>query len=173
MESESDGRREPRTLLPDLLLGRMAASDMLIELVRVLHTTDEPDPGLCSEVGCGDLEGLLRDHETELWPAVENLARTDLRFRRALASVWAYDSAQFDRRSALLADLGEVREVVVRFTVEPEDFSADPQLSWRAFEAEGIVTNRRLSETLRSVAEWLDRKPPDAWAGSDESRPSL
>lgn len=156
-------------MLPDLILGRMAPPDMLAELVRVLYSTDEPDPDLCSEVGCGDLESLLRDHETSLWPEVERLARTDVRFRRALSSVWAYDSPEFDnRRDALLAELGEHREITVRFTVEPDDFSADPPLSWRALEAEGSVTNRRLAETLRSVAEWLDKAPPEAQAGSHD-----
>jgi len=155
-------------MLPDLILGRMAPPDMLAALVRVLHSTDQPDADLCSQVGCGDLESLLRDHETALWPEVERLARTDLRFRRALSSVWAYDSPQFAHREALLAELGEHCEVAVRFTVQPDDFSTDPPLSWRSFEAEGNVTNRRLAETLRSLAEWLDKAPPEAHAGSHD-----
>lgn len=159
--------REPRTpsILPHIYLDRMTPAEALAHLVEVLHTTDDPDPDLCLEVGCGDLESVLRDHESELWDEVERLARNDVRFRRALSSVWAYDSPEVERRTALLAELGEQREITVRFTVEPADFSADPRLSWRAFECGGGITNRRLAEALRRVAEWLDRQPPDADAG--------
>jgi hypothetical protein len=72
-------------MLMDLILGRVTPADMLAELTKVLNSTDEPDPDLCTEVGCGDLESLLRDHESALWPEVERLARTDARFRRALS----------------------------------------------------------------------------------------
>ena len=154
------------SLLPDLILNRISPNEALAHLVEVLHATDEPDPDLCLEVGCGDLESVLANHETELWDEIERLARTDPRFRRALSSVWAYDSAQFNRREALLAELGEHREITVRFTVTPDDFAPDPALSWRAFEAEGGITNRRLAEMLRRLAEWLDRQPPDSDAGS-------
>jgi hypothetical protein len=149
-------------MLPDLILGRVAPVDALADLVKMLYSSDDPDPGLCSEIGCGDLESLLCDNETELWPHIERLARTDIRFRRALSSVWAYDSPEFERREALLAELGEHREITVRFTVEPQDFSPDPPLSWRAFDSAGDISKRRLAETLRRVADWLDDQDPDA-----------
>jgi hypothetical protein len=148
-------------MLPDLILGRTAPSDMLAELVKVLYSTDEPDPDLCSEVGCGDLESLLRDHETALWPEVERLARTDIRFRRALASVWAYESPEFERRSALLAELGESHSVTVRFVVAPNDFAAMPRVSWRAVEVEGDPRGRQLGRLLREIADWYEREPLD------------
>ena len=147
--------------LADLSLGRADPNQLLVRLVERLHETPEPDPDLCSQIGVGNLESLLRDNESALWPEVERLARADIRFRRALAAVWAYDSPEFDRRVALLAELGETQEITVRFTVEPDDFSEDPELSWRAFESEGRISNRRLAETLRHVAEWLDRQSPD------------
>jgi hypothetical protein len=67
---------------------------------------------------------------------------------------------------AVLAELGEHREITVRFTVEPDDFSADPPLSWRAVEIEGRITNQRLAETLRGLADWLERQTPDVDAGA-------
>lgn len=85
----------------------MNPSDLLRELIDRLNATDEPDDDLILEVGVGDLENLLRHHEVELWPEIERAARSDQRFRRALCSVWAYDSPQFESREALLAELGE------------------------------------------------------------------
>jgi hypothetical protein len=165
-EGRAAGQWEPGAILPDMTLGRASPADLLARLVGALNESEQPDQWLCSEIGGGDLESLLRDNETELWPAVERLARTDVRFRRALSSVWAYDSPEFERREALLAELGEQREITVRFTVAPEDFSTDPALSWRAFEADGNITNRRLAGVLRELADWLDRRVPEADAGS-------
>ena len=130
--------------------------EALEELVAELHSTPEPDIDLVTDVGCGDLENLLRDHEVELWPRIEALARVDVRFRRALASVWAYESPALDRRTALLAELGEMTEVTVGFTVEPDDFSDDPPLSWRAYSSDATVPKPRLAAVLRSIATWLD-----------------
>ena len=163
-QDETPDKTSPRrSLLPDLILDRIEPADMLEELRDVLYSTDEPDSDLCRDVGCGDLESLLSEHETALWPEIERLARSDVRFRRALSSVWAYDSPEFERRAALLAELGEGREI----TVMPDDFSADPVLSWRAFEAEGSITNRRLAETLRALAKWLEGQDPNADASGD------
>lgn len=166
-EDQAQRERPERPIVLNLWLGRTSPTEALAEIVAVLHSTVDADPDLCAEVGCGDLEEVLRDNETALWAEVERLARTDARFRRALSSVWAYDSPEFERRTALLAELGEHREITVRFTVEPDDFSHDPPLSWRAFEAEGSITNRRLAEALRGVADWLDGQEPDAEAGAD------
>jgi hypothetical protein len=63
-----------------------------------------------SRLGVGPRESLFHHgHEEELRPQIEDLARRDERFRRALASAWAYDSAMFERREALLAELGSIR----------------------------------------------------------------
>jgi len=153
--------------LADRILGHATPAELLARLVERLHEPTEPDPELCMDIGAGNLESLLRHHEAELWPEIERLARTDIRFRRALSGVWAYDSPQFEQRVALLAELGEAREITVRFTVEPDDFSADPKLSWRAFESEGAISRRRLAEVLRQVADWL----PSSQEDPDSERP--
>lgn len=133
--------------------------DLLRDLVHRLDSTPQPDPELCRDVGSGDLESLLMVHEEELWPDVEQTARSNPRFRRALSSVWAYDSPKFNQRSALLEELGEYREVMIRFTVAPEDFGPDPPLSWRALDAPGDVSGHRLAAILRLIADHLDQPP--------------
>jgi len=156
-QHQRDSADSERFLI-DLFLQRASPRQLLGRLVERLHETPEPDPERCLDVGCGDLETLLRDHETELWPEVEGLARSDIRFRRALAAVWAYDSERYEARTALLDELGERREITVRFTVAPEDFSSDPELSWRAFDSEGSISKDRLAEVLRRLADWLDQR---------------
>ena len=89
------------------IAGITDVGDALDEIVALLHSTEDPDPELMLDVGCGVLESLLFEHEEELWPKIERLARDDVRFREALAAVWAYDSPAFERREALLAELGE------------------------------------------------------------------
>jgi hypothetical protein len=62
--------------------------EALTEIVSILNSTAAPDFDLIAEVGVGPLESLfLQGHEDALWPRVEQLAREDERFRRALASV--------------------------------------------------------------------------------------
>lgn len=59
-------------------------------------------------MGVGPLESLLHQgHGELLWPELERLARADPLFRRARRSTWAYDSPEYDRREALLAELPE------------------------------------------------------------------
>lgn len=59
-------------------------------------------------IGVGPLEDLLgRGGEDLLWPRIEALARSDLKFRRALASCWAYSSPRYEDRYRLLDELGE------------------------------------------------------------------
>ena len=120
----------------------------------------EPDPELILEVGCGDLETLLRDDEERLWSDVERSARSDVRFRRALAAVWAYDSPMYERRMALLLELRERVEVGVRFVVYPETFDVESQLGWRAIEVEGPIAPRRLAPLLRQIADWAEQEHP-------------
>ena len=146
------------TFLFEMSVAKRKPQKLLAGLVKVLHSTPEPDPELCLEVGSGSLEALLAKHERKLWPEIEGLARTDVRFRRALSAVWAYDSPEYKRRTALLAELGESRRIKVSFTVEPDDFSSDPPLSWRAFDSKGTISNQRLAEVLRRIADWLDRQ---------------
>ena len=57
-------------------------------------------------IGVGPLEVLFHQgHEDRLWPEIERLARSEPRFRRALASTWAYESSRYDDRQALLSEL--------------------------------------------------------------------
>ncbi|HUQ63085.1 MAG TPA: hypothetical protein VM121_04985 [Acidimicrobiales bacterium] len=132
-------------------------AEFLERIVAVINSTPEPDEELVGWVGCGDLENLVRDHGVELWEQIERLARSDARFRRALRSVWAYDSPEYERRSALLGELGEFRTTWIRFVVEPTDLSDKPGLSWRAIELEGSVSKQQLAPLLRSIAEWFER----------------
>jgi hypothetical protein len=132
--------------------------ERLGELVELLHAADEPDFDLIGEVGCGELENLVRAHGEQLWPVLERLARADPIFRRALRSVWAYDSPEFERRDKLLRELGEHWPVTVRFEVEPQDFEAEPLVSWRAVEVDGAPPAGQLGRVLREVADWYERE---------------
>lgn len=90
-------------------------------------------------------------------------------FRRALRSVWAYDSPMEDARDALLGELGEWRTTWVRFVVEPKLLGQPDPLSWRAIELEGSVTPKQLAPLLRSMADWAEQQPdPDDPAGADD-----
>src|SRR4051812_22230808 len=119
----------------ELYLGRKAPRELLDEIVGRLAASATPSMDVCMDIGTGDLENLLRQHESELWPEIEQLARDNDRFRRALACAWAYDSPMFERRERLLQDLGESWPVTVRFMVDTEDFGDPPKLSWRARES--------------------------------------
>lgn len=134
------------------------ADEFLESLVQKLHSTSDPEPDLIAEVGCGDLENLIREDGETLWPRIEQLARTDERFRRALSSVWAYDSPEYERRTTLLRELGETRLVRVSFVVEPEDFTPVPRVGWRAVKIEGEPPGRQLGRLLREVADWYERE---------------
>ena len=139
------------------LLGKMVAPEAALdELVSVLHSTTEPDPELIMDVGCGVLESLLFTHEEELWPTLERLAREDVRFRRALAAVWAYGSPAYERRHALLQELGEFWTVTVEFVVELDDFAQPPAVGHRAVHIDGEVPGGQLPRVLRSIAQWLE-----------------
>ena len=136
--------------------GRSTPVQVLDELVAVLHSTAEPDPQLIGQVGLGPLESLLLQHEEELWPSLERLARNDERFRRALAAVWAYDSPAFDRREVLLKELGEFQDVTVTFVVQREDFGQPPLVSHRAVNIEGEIPGGQLPRILREIADRLE-----------------
>src|SRR5437660_8833390 len=73
--------------LADLFLEGDDPAALLARLVARLHETVEPDPVLCGDIGAGNLESLLARHESALWPEIDRLARSDVRFRRALRSV--------------------------------------------------------------------------------------
>lgn len=145
----------------DMVLGRVSPDDALTRIVDALHASAEPDEELIGEQGAGPLESLLREHERELWPHVERLARDDIRFRRALAYAWAYDSSCFERRHALLEELGEFRTTWIRFVVQRSGLGDGEELSWRAVELEGGVDNARLAGLLRGIADWLERERPN------------
>jgi hypothetical protein len=90
-----------QAILADDRAGTLAA------IVQEIHSHGD-DADFVSMMGVGPLESLFHQgHGEALWPEVERLARTDPLFRRALRSVWAYDSPEFDRREALLAELPE------------------------------------------------------------------
>lgn len=130
--------------------------------VARLRASTDPDAAAL-ELGCGELEGLLDDHEAELWPEIERLARTDPVFRRALQCAWAYDSPMFDQREKLLEEVGEWRPTWVRFVAYPTRLGHETPLAWRAIELEGSVRPKDLAPLLRSMADWAERQedPPE------------
>ncbi|MCU1451989.1 MAG: hypothetical protein JWN46_135 [Acidimicrobiales bacterium] len=80
--------------------------DYIVGMLGDCHLVD--DANRIDRLGAGPLETLmLFGHEDELWDRIEHLARTDPKFRRALASVWGYRSPRFDDRARLLEELGE------------------------------------------------------------------
>jgi hypothetical protein len=138
----------------------MASGDGALDaIVVLLHSTEAPDAELILQVGCGVLESLLFEHEEELWPQIERLARSDIRFRRALACVWAYDSPAYQRRESLLAELGERQTVTLSFIVEPADgdFAESPSLEYRALEIDARPPVRELPRMLREIADKYQR----------------
>lgn len=139
----------------------MSAAEQLREIVDQLNSSPEPNVELINEIGCGPLENLIRAHGVTLWPDVERLARSDPRFRRALSSVWAYDSPEYERRTQLLTELGEAQTVRVSFITEPDDFTPVPRVSWRAVEIERDPPGRQLGRLLREIADWYERAPLD------------
>ena len=135
----------------------MGPAEELAELVAELNATDEPDFAVISEISVGRLENLIRAHGEELWPSIELLARSDRRFRRALTFVWAYDSAEFDRREALLEELGEFWTETVSFIASRDGFDGQGEVSWRAFDRKGQLSPSELAAVLRRLADWLEQ----------------
>ena len=81
----------------------------LDHVVWMLQATPESDAERINAIGCGPLETLFhKGYEDRLWQSIERLAREDVRFRRALASAWAYQSPRYADRRALLEQLGEL-----------------------------------------------------------------
>ena len=146
-----------RNRLLDILRGESTPDEILDSIVADLNAPDEPDAALCLRLGAGDLETLIRHHGEELWPRVERLAREDPRFRMALSGVWAYESAEYERRTALLEELGHFWTVTVSFVVEREDFSDPPLMDWRAVDIDGDAQVAELPRILREIADWYER----------------
>ena len=139
-------------------LGGSSPDETLDAIITALHSTPEPDFDLIMEVGSGPLEALFHQgHEAPLWTRIERLARNDLRFRRALSVSWAYDSPMLERRDALLDELGERRAVTVRFVAEPHTFDDADGFEWRALEVDGVGEGSSLAQTLRAIADVIDR----------------
>jgi hypothetical protein len=136
--------------------------DLLADVVAVLDSTPEPDLELIGSVGAGSLETLVRNHGADLWEEVERLARQNIRFRRALRSVWAYDSAEYDRRTQLLKELGEWWRVELRFVVEPYDLLGGTRLEWRAREVRGAIAPQELARILREIADSVEQEQAEA-----------
>jgi hypothetical protein len=141
-------------VMMELMAGRISAVDALNEIVVTLHSTAEPDITRIRYIGTGPLESLCHQgFEEALWPAIEPLARADERFRRALSCVWAYDSPLFERRDALLEELGEHQTITVRFVIEPRTFDASDGYEWRALEVDDRLSSSQLGDLLRRIAD--------------------
>jgi hypothetical protein len=74
-------------------------------LLRVIALADLEDEALCS-AGADCLENLFRVHGLRFIDRIEQEARHDQKFRRALAGVWVMKSPLRPRVDAVLADLG-------------------------------------------------------------------
>jgi hypothetical protein len=79
--------------------------EILDHVIRRLHEPTVLDEELCSLLGCGELENLIRAHEDEIWLRIVEQATIDRRFRLALSCSWAFDSPHFAERCALLEEL--------------------------------------------------------------------
>ena len=116
----------------------MGPADALNDLVDRLHASEEPDFDLIAEIGCGDLENLVRGHGDELWPEISGwLGRSGLPSCPPLRM--GVDSPEYARRDQLLREFGEHWPVTVRFVVQPEDLLPDARVlmasgrdRWRA-----------------------------------------
>jgi hypothetical protein len=152
--------------------------EQLTEIVSTLHSTAEPDFDLIAEVGVGPLETLfLFDHEDALWPRIEQLARDDERFRHALAAVWAFRSARFEEREALLEELGAHEAVTLRILIQRRTFDPQDGYEWRSFKLDGLPEGAQLANLLRGIASHIDqagdwepprlpgRRPPNSQGG--------
>ncbi|HET7487207.1 MAG TPA: hypothetical protein VFJ85_04715 [Acidimicrobiales bacterium] len=151
MTEESDPQRRKFSSLsndPDTLL------DGVLDALR---EAGEDETEIAS-IGAGRLESLFHGGlEGTLWPRIEDLARHNPAFRRALRSAWAYGSPMFDRRQALLRSLGEFDDVTVRFVAIPEGFPVTTGYSWRSFRNEGPLRPEQLAGLLRQIANSLER----------------
>lgn len=157
--------------IADAMLGDSTADEVLDAIVAELHAPKEPDAQLCLRIGAGDLEWLIRYHGEALWPRVQVLAREDSRFRMALSAVWAYESVEYERRAALLEELGQHWTISVSFVVERRDFSDPPRLSWRAVDIDG-GTGGQLPRMLREIADWYEsERPAEPDVDSSANRP--
>jgi hypothetical protein len=107
-EDAEDDVEGPAWLFHALVSGSATPEELLFRMVFRLNSTPVLDDELCGRIGAGNLESLLREHEAQLWPEVERLARADLRFRRALGYVWASDSPMYERRRDLLRELEDL-----------------------------------------------------------------
>lgn len=165
---------DDREVHDQLLLRAIQANEdpaeLLAEVVAMLDSTPEPDVELIAYVGVGALEEIVRQHGMELWEEIESLARENVRFRRAMRSVWAYDSPEFERRIRLLGELGEWRPVQVSFVVEPSDLPAGFRVAWRTLEIRGEISPNELARVLREIADQVERKRPNGKAGRPSRR---
>jgi hypothetical protein len=160
-----DGEERESLLFFHVIADDVPPSELLAEAVAILDATLEPDLDLIGSVGAGALETLIRNHGGELWLEIERLARRNIRFRRALRSVWAYDSPEYERRSRLLGELGEWWPVEVRFVVEPEGLSGGSRLSWRARQVRGAIAPEELARILREIADNVERTEAEKGGG--------
>lgn|GEM_PF-3953227 len=147
-------------------------TDLLAEIVALLESTEEPDLELIGSVGAGALETLVRNHGVELWDEIERFARQDVRFRRALRSVWAYESPEYERRTELLGELREWWPIEVRFVVEPADLSGGPRVWWRAREVRGQIEPVELARVLREIADHVERPVAPAEEREEDEAPA-
>jgi uncharacterized protein DUF6869 len=88
-----------------LLIEAVAGEDpsrTLADIVDEIHA--DPDRVAIEMLGVGPLEALVHTHGETLWPEIERLARSDRLFREALREVWAYESAEYALREALLEE---------------------------------------------------------------------
>jgi len=77
-------------------------------LLRVIALADPEGEALCS-AGADCLENLFRSHGPSFIDRVEEEARRDPKFRRAVACVWDLKNPLRPRVDALLAGLGQPR----------------------------------------------------------------
>lgn len=123
------------------------------DLVRALHAADDPDVAAL-DIGTEWLESLLHGQRgQELWPQVDELARRDPVFRRALRDSWSFSPDAPPQHEPLMWELGEWRSVAVRFIVYSDRIGESEPCNFRALEVDSPLSGFELARLLREAAD--------------------
>jgi hypothetical protein len=142
----------------------------LAEVVNMVEAADPADDNALGMIGAGPLESLLIHHEDDLWDEVEQIARSNPRFLRALRSVWNYPSPRFEQRQQLLVELNEWRQVDLSLVAYDQSFDGSGW-TYRALKHDSSLSARDLACVLREVAADLEDPPQETYKSPPRSKP--
>jgi len=125
----------------------------LEDLVAALHAADDPDEAAL-DIGTGWLEALLHGETgQELWPRVDELARADPVFRRALSLSWAFSPDAPAEHKPLMWELGELQSASVNFITYPTVIGQTEPCQYRALKVDSPLSGLELARLLREIAD--------------------